>query len=288
MIQTQIQRKHLYTPLRYPGGKTSLFRFFEKIIDLGSWDNITYIEPYAGGAGAGLSLLITGKVNSIVINDYDPTVFCFWKSVIERSDIFIERIHKTPVTIGEWHRQKEIYNKADTSNPLGLGFATFFLNRTNRSGILGAGPIGGQSQAGKWKIDARYKKQGLIKKIELIASYRDKIKVSGVNGIELFEQYASNPDVFFYIDPPYFAKGSKLYLNSFSENDHEDLAATLNDLSESKWVLTYDSVPEIAQLYRNRCRIPFDINYSAHHGARSGSEIMVFSDPVADSIARLE
>ena len=284
MIKTRIERKFLFTPLRYPGGKTSLFRFFEEIIEHNHWEDVVYIEPYAGGAGAGLSLLITNRVSSIVINDYDDAIYSFWTSILNKTDSFVEMINNVAITPEEWRRQKRIYRAADVNNPLELGFAAFFLNRTNRSGILNAGPIGGHAQVGEWKMDARFNKEALIDKIKLIATYRKRIKVSNIDGLQLIEEYSSDQKSFFYIDPPYFVKGAKLYLNAFKSDDHENLANLLNKYKDLKWVLTYDSVPEIRQLYKNRHCAPFDLSYSAHHDTKSGSEIMVFSDALDEAI----
>lgn len=284
MIKTKIERKFLYTPLRYPGGKTSLFRFFEEIIDHNQWRDVVYIEPYAGGAGAALSLLMTNRVSSIVINDYDGAIYSFWASILNETDAFVEMISNVSTTPEEWRKQKEIYRAAEVNRPLELGFATFFLNRTNRSGILNAGPIGGHAQNGEWKMDARFNRPALIDKIKLIATFKDRIKVSNIDGLQLIEEYAEYQSSFFYIDPPYFVKGAKLYLNAFKSEDHEELAVVLNKYKDAKWVLTYDSVPEVRQLYRNRNYAPFDLNYSAHHDTRSGSEIMIFSDALDEAI----
>lgn len=284
MIQTKTQRKHLYTPLRYPGGKTSLFEFFDKVIQAHDWKDITYIEPYAGGAGAALSLLILGKVKSIVINDYDPAIYSFWKAITERSDDFIEKIRTTPVTIEEWNKQKLIYKQADKGDFLDLGFAMFFLNRTNRSGILNAGPIGGKDQSGTYKLDARYNKEKLIEKIRLIQSRSSDITVLNQDGVAVIEKYAAKKGSFFYVDPPYFVKGADLYLNAFKIKDHEKLAAALNQHADAKWLLTYDSEPEILDLYQGRLYRAFDLKYSAHHNTKSGSELMIFSDAVDISL----
>jgi len=280
MIQTKTQRKHMYTPLRYPGGKTSLFEFFDQVIQRHGWGNVKYIEPYAGGAGAGLSLLVLGKVESIVINDFDPAIYAFWKSILDNPKEFIRLIEITPVTISEWNKQKLVYKIADQSDLLNLGFATFFLNRTNRSGVMNAGPIGGKNQTGNWKIDARYNKTKLIEKIETIAKYRHKITVSMLDGVDVVAKYANDPHSFFYVDPPYFVKGAHLYLNAFDIKDHEKLARTLNQYTDTKWLLTYDNEPEIRELYAERNYMPFDLKYSVHHNTHSGSEIMFLSDAV--------
>ena len=215
VIQLKRQLEHFYSPLRYPGGKASLFSFFGSLIEKNSLQHVQYVEPYAGGAGAALSLLILGKVDSIVINDLDRAVYAFWKTILEDTDRFIRRIRETPITINEWYRQREVYRQKDT-DLFDLGFATFFLNRTNRSGILEGGVIGGLNQTGKWLINARFNKENLISKIEIIAKHKQHIEVLNEDGLEVIRRYAKVPAVLFYVDPPYYFKGSLLYLNSIS------------------------------------------------------------------------
>lgn len=277
VLKIKAQRKYHYTPLRYPGGKYSLLSLFNNIIEKNSLENIQYIEPYAGGAGAALPLLILGKVDSIIINDLDKAVFAFWKSVTEYTDNLIQRIQETAITIDEWYKQRAIYREKST-NLLDLGFATFYLNRTNHSGILNGGPIGGTKQAGKWLLDARFNKETLIKKIETIAQYKQSITVLNEDGLEVIKRFADTPSSLFYIDPPYYVKGSLLYLNSYNHNDHSRLAELLNSLTTTKWILSYDDVPQIYALYRARTnQHKFSIHYQAH-SSKEGSEIMVLSD----------
>lgn len=285
MIKTKISQKP-FSPLRYPGGKTSLFEYFDQVIKTNKWYNVVYVEPYAGGAGAALSLLFLEKVDSIVINDLDPAIYAFWHSVVNETKSFIEMIKQRPATVREWRKQKDIYKDYKNYSQLELGFATFFLNRTNHSGILNGGPIGGLSQEGRWKIDARYNKKRLIERIELIALYKDRITVTKKDGKAIIKKYSTNPNAFFYIDPPYFVKGKDLYLNAFKLADHKKLAHTLNRLPDMKWILTYDNEKEIRKLYSERRQKDFSLKYSAHHSA-VGSEIMIFSDAICLPFNRL-
>ncbi|MEO7904180.1 MAG: DNA adenine methylase [Candidatus Saccharimonadales bacterium] len=284
MIKTKTQRKYLLTPLRYPGGKTCLFEFFDEVIKTHGWKDTTYIEPYAGGAGAAISLLLLEKVQHIVINDYDPAIYSFWYAVTNHNVEFIELINSTPISIEQWEKQKKIYKAANTSDRLSLGFATFFLNRTNRSGILNAGPIGGKQQLGDWKIDARYNKQKLIEKIKLIGLYSDRITVSNEDGSDIIERYADDPKSFFYVDPPYFVKGADLYLNAFKLKDHQKLSDALNKHNNVKWLLSYDNEKEILDLYPRMKYRTFDLKYSAHHNSKIGSELMILSDVINTDI----
>lgn len=275
-ISHKRNQKFHYSPLRYPGGKTFLFPFFDKVIKEKKIRNTTYVEPFAGGAGAALALLFLEKVDNIVINDLDKAIYSFWKSAIFDSERFVEKILTTPITIKEWREQKKIYNNKK-SNYFNLGFSTFFLNRTNMSGILDGGPIGGVNQNGRWKINARFNKGKLIEKILQLSLYKNRISLFNEDGLELIKDYLNKKNVFIYLDPPYFDKGATLYLNHYQKKDHEALSQKLNRNSKSFWLLTYDNCNEIKSLYKNREIINFSLNYNAYK-SRKGKEIMILSD----------
>jgi DNA adenine methylase len=273
------------SPLRYPGGKAALAEFFAELIGRLRMRSPTYVEPYAGGAGAGIVLLQRGTVRKLVINDIDPAVYCFWKSATSQSDEFASRIVDVPLTVEEWHRQKEIYRVADESDPLTLGFAFFYLNRTNRSGILGAGPIGGVKQDGNYKIDARYNRDQLAQRIIAIGGMSDQITVSSVDGMSVLRRHMPTKSSFIYIDPPYVDMGGSLYLNAFTHRDHADLAALLTAGRDANWVLTYDPSDFIRRLYRGHYVRDYQLSYSAH---RSGKvqELLVASRHISKLLNR--
>ena len=229
------------SPLRYPGGKYRLSPFVRLAINNLNIQNCTYIEPFAGGAGVALSLLLDGTANRIVINDYDKAIYSLWRAIKNEPHALIRLIKNTPVDINEWNKAKNIYSTA-TSYSLELAFATLFLNRTNRSGILNAGPIGGKKQDGDWKLDVRFDKTAIIEKIEKIASHKDSITIYNKDIISLLHNYVPNlgNNVFIYFDPPYFKKGQKLYKNFFDPKDHQTIRDVIMNEITSPWILTYD------------------------------------------------
>ena len=205
-----------YTPLRYPGGKTAYAGLLSEVIRLNHLKDVTLVEPYAGGAGASIKLLLEGKVSQLILNDLNPAIYAFWWSVLNRSDELVKRINKTPVTIDEWKKQRAISRRNDVSKPISLGFSTLYLNRCNRSGILSANPIGGINQDGDYKIDARFNKEGLIAKIEAISKYSSLIEIRNSSCEKLlagFKRRNDTSNLLVYLDPPYFQKGPSLYLN---------------------------------------------------------------------------
>jgi DNA adenine methylase len=237
----------------------------------------SYVEPYAGGAGAGLALLFTGEVQHLVINDLDPCVYAFWRAAVDHPDEFAARTAKASLTVAQWKKQKRIYTDADRDDHLNLGFAFFYLNRTNRSGVLNGGPIGGHDQTGPYKIDARFNRDALLERLRLIALYREHITVLNEDGVDVIRRYTRRKTTFVYADPPYFNKAGSLYMNAFYDRDHARLAKLLNAAAGGRWVLTYDEVPEVAELYADRRRQPITLSYSARHVTK-GREVVVYSD----------
>jgi DNA adenine methylase len=213
-----------YTPLRYPGGKTKLFPLVSKIISSNNFKNLTYVEPFAGGAGLALKLLLEGYVERIVINDFDYAVFCIWDTILNKTEALCEFVENITLSVSEWQRQKEIYNNQESHTNIEIGEAAFYLNRTNVSGVLRGGIIGGISQDGNYKIDARFNRKSLIKTILCISKVRDKIDLYNWDAKDFINQIIPNySDCFIYFDPPYVKKGHFLYKNSFNENDHVQL-----------------------------------------------------------------
>lgn len=282
---TPTGRSAACSPLRYPGGKAALAKFFGEVIERLRIDEPRYIEPYAGGAGAGIVLLLQDRVQELVINDIDPAVYSFWRSVVSEPEAFAALIFDTPLNVEEWRHQKMVYKAADDSDPLALGFAFFYLNRTNRSGILNAGPIGGVNQTGNYKIDARFNRSQLAERVTTIGALADRIKVLSLNGMKVARRYASDPSAFAYIDPPYVEMGGSLYLNSFTHRDHADLAACLDEAPSGNWIVTYDTADFVRRLYRNHHMREYQLNYSAHRTGKA-SELLIASAPVAKVLAQ--
>lgn len=266
------------SPLRYPGGKNRLASFIRIAIQNLEIRDCTYVEPFAGGAGVALTLLLDGTVNRIVINDYDKAIYSFWRAVKQEPKALIDRIRETSVTIDEWYRQREIYSSATTYS-LDLAFATLFLNRTNRSGILNAGPIGGYSQSGEWKLNVRFEKDAIIEKINSIAKEKKKIAIYNKDIISFLRNYAPTfeGDMFIYFDPPYYNKGQKLYKNFFTPQDHQRIHDIITQEVAAPWIITYDDVGQIAEMYRDYEMRRFDLTYSAANKG-TASELMIFSD----------
>lgn len=273
----------IQTPLRYPGGKSVLSLFLMGLISDREDEQQVYVEPYAGGAGVALRLLSENKISKVVINDRDQIVYDFWDNAVNRADEFCKAFFSIDPTIEEWHRQKEAI--ANSASSLDRGVAFLFLNRTNRSGVINGGVIGGLSQDGKYKIDARYNKETLKKKLDFLKENASRIVVRNENGEALIREYSSIENAFFYIDPPYVEKGKSLYMNSLTEADHRSLSATLHEQQDSRWVLTYDDTALIRNLYSDCFGGKFRLSYSAL-SRRKAEELMFFSNSLWPTVKK--
>ncbi|EGR0067926.1 DNA adenine methylase, partial [Vibrio parahaemolyticus] len=265
-----------YSPLRYPGGKSKLTAYVVETLKLNGLEGGTYVEPFAGGCAIAWYLLLEKHVQSVWINDLDPAIHAFWFSVLNRTDELCQLIIDTEVTIEEWHRQKAIYTN-DRTNSLQLGFATLFLNRTNRSGIIKAGVIGGLEQNGNYLLDCRFNKSRLIEQIRSISEYKDNIVLTNLDATQFIDEYLFSIEgpCLVNIDPPYYVKGKGLYQNFFEHDDHYRLFRSVRNI-QHPWIVTYDNTPEICGIYAEFEPQEFGLTYTAQT-KRKGSEVIIHS-----------
>ena len=267
------------SPLRYPGGKQFLTKFLSEAIAINNAEDGLYVEACAGGGGAALRLLFGEYVSFIHLNDADPCIFAFWRSVTRETDDFINLLNETAINVKTWRRQREIVWHPKEYSSLRLGFAAFYLNRCNRSGALNAGPIGGLDQTGNYLIDVRFNKERLRTKLERIGLYRDRISTSGQDVVRLLRSATAKAwtpqKTFVYIDPPYHVKGKRLYRRFFRQSDHVRLARYLNSSSGLRWIVSYDDVSSIRSLYSGEKNVIF-MNYFMHT-VRVGRELIIAS-----------
>lgn len=268
-----------YSPLRYPGGKNKLSAFIAKVC-VENNINGHYVEPYSGGASVALFLLLEGFVNKVTINDKDRSIYAFWHSVLNNTEALCEMIENVELTVEEWNRQREVQHNKKSADLLTLGFSTFYMNRTNRSGIINAGPMGGMDQSGNYLIDCRFNKTNLISRIKRIAKEKKNIRLYKKDAIKLIDKIqneSENNNVVFYFDPPYYLKASSLYMNHYEDKNHKIVSDKIKSIQNIRWIVSYDNVPEIRELYSDCAKKEFEFKHTAYE-IREGKEVLFFSD----------
>jgi DNA adenine methylase len=264
-----------FSPLRYPGGKNCIFQFVSQLLIENQLIGSSYAEPYAGGAGLALRLLFEGCVEHVYINDLDHSIYSLWHTILNRPEDLCNWIRRVRVTVRSWNRYKNIQKSTKDVDMYELAKATFFLNRTNISGVIKGGVIGGQSQHGKYKIDARFNKADLINRIRKIAEKKDQITLSNLDGLEFIKKMNSKKEpVFIYLDPPYYQKGADLYMNYYTNSDHERLSKHVHKIKDN-WMVSYDNHDFILNLYAQQKKVTYKLSQSASN--RIGDEVLIFS-----------
>ncbi|MFZ6681923.1 DNA adenine methylase [Undibacterium sp. Tian12W] len=267
---------NFHSPLRYPGGKNKLIEYVKALFRHNELMDGDYVEPYAGGSSIALALAIHEYAAHVHINDIDPSVWSFWYSVLNDTDELCKKISDTPINMETWIKQREIQkNKAD-ADTLTLGFSTFFLNRTNRSGILNAGVIGGKNQDGNFKIDARFKKEDLINRIQLIGEHRSRISLYNLDAVTLLKEVVPTlqKKTLVYLDPPYYVKGGDLYEHHYKHDDHSKVAKAAAKIKQHV-MISYDDVPEIRELYKKYQFVSYSLSYCAQNRYRGTEAIFL-------------
>lgn len=270
-----------FSPLRYPGGKGKLAPYLSNVISLNNLEGGHYVEPFAGGAAVALELLFSEQVRHIHINDLDPCIYAFWHSVVNETAAMVARIRETEITVESWLAAREVKRTPNAHSLLDLGFSTFFLSRTNRSGILNGGVIGGLEQNGEWKIDCRFNKDELISRIRRIGFFKSRISVCNIDASLFLSEYVRDirSKCLLYIDPPYYVKGAYLYQNHYKHDDHVELARLVSTIDKHRWIVSYDKNEQISDMYEDFDQEVFSIDYTARSYAK-GTEIMIFSPAI--------
>lgn len=264
------------SPLRYPGGKAKLFPFFAELIEENSLFGCEYREPYAGGAGLALNLLAGGFVSRVHLNDVDHGIFSFWRSATQSPDALCSLVAAAQLNIDEWYRQRDVWRQPNQHSELEVGFATLYLNRANRSGIIeGAGPVGGYHQAGALRLDARFNKETIIQRIQLVRELSERICVTNMDAVQYIKAYSGGDSDLTYLDPPYYVRGQRLYKNFYDHEDHEEISDCVRDLP-GNWVVSYDDVPPIRALYEWSTPLQLTLRYTAGTSA-IGKEVVFIS-----------
>lgn len=146
-------------------------------------------EPYAGGARAALRLLRQGVVSQLCLNDLDVRIASFWNAALNEPERFVEAILSVPLSTEE-RKQQRMCRKGDTKRRFELGFATFYLNRCDQSGVLAPSCANrGHVQKGRWRLDARFSRPELAERILAISRKREQIHLTNMDDLEFLVRH---------------------------------------------------------------------------------------------------
>lgn len=269
----------MLSPLRYPGGKARLGPWLAWSMRQNGLRSPVFAEAYCGGAGAAVYLLTNNYVSRIELNDLDPAVAAFWRSAVYRSREMARMVEAAAVNLEERERQREILKNPDRHGDLDLGFAALFLNRVNHSGIIRSGPIGGKTQKGRYRLDVRFARSELVRRILSLGGMADRIGIHERDALDFLENEvpAFGPERLVFLDPPYFHKSKRLYRHLYGMEDHRQVATAVRALA-CPWVVTYDHCREIECLYEGLNTHDYSLTSHAGSGRLKISEILIYGN----------
>lgn len=246
---TNVASVRQLSPFRYPGGKTWLVPEIKKWVLSSTTEPKFFIEPFAGGAMAGLTVAAENLARDVVLCELDADVAAVWKLIFHGSVKDVDWLCKEIITfeVSLGNVQKVLSN--NSQNNKNQAFRTIIKNRMQRGGILAAGAgLVKSGEAGRG-LNSRWYPQTLVNRIKALRALVGKIEFVEGDAFDLIEQYAKEKGAFFFVDPPYTAGGKKAgkRLYTHSEIDHDKLFRVMSKV-RGKVMLTYDDAPEVREL----------------------------------------
>lgn len=243
-------KKHL-SPLRYPGGKSKLIDYI--YFKLNSNNTNVFVEPFAGGASVGLSLLDAGVINNLILNDIDFGIYSLFFIIKNNPNRLINKINKYKPTHKDYFKAQEtIKSNYKNCDEFKAAWSLLLVNRLAYSGICKANPLGGKNGSMN-DLLVRWNPKTLCNRIDKINKMSNKITVLNMDALELIEEMYWEPSTTIFIDPPYFKKGKDLYEHYYNKEDHIKLNVLLDNLYQgmpgADMILTYDNDEYIEWLY---------------------------------------
>lgn len=244
------------SPFRYPGGKTWLVPEVRKWLTASKVKPSVFVEPFAGGAMAGLSTAAEGLAEHVFLGELDDDVAAVWQTIFQGKPADVAWLCKQ---ITGFEVNLENVRAILDDNPKSVrvrAFRTIVKNRMQRGGIMAAGAgLVKAGEAGRG-LNSRWYPETLARRIEALHAMRDRITFEQADAFEVVQRYADDPNAFFFVDPPYTAGGKKAGSRLYTHNeiDHEGLFSLMASVRGSM-MLTYDDAPEVRSM-------------AQHHGFR--------------------
>lgn len=247
-VPTNVAQVRQLSPFRYPGGKTWLVPEVRKWLKAGRAPSV-FVEPYAGGAMAGLTAASEALAARVVLCELDADVAAVWATIFSGTDADVkwlcDRIADFKVTLSNVREVLDGSPRADKSR----AFRTIIKNRMQRGGIMSAGAgLMKAGEAGRG-LASRWYPETLTLRIAALQLLRKKITFEHGDAFAVIARFAYDPSAFFFVDPPYTAGGKSAGKRLYTHNevDHARLFELMASVHGSV-MLTYDDAPEVRAL----------------------------------------
>jgi len=234
---------------RYPGGKSWLIPEIKNWIMSSPRKSSVFVEPFGGGAIAGLTVAAEGLAPRVFLSEIDDDVAAVWKTIFSERNADVEwlceRIRAFVVDVTAVDDVLRI--KPQTMR--GRAFKAIVRNRMSRGGLMteGAGLLK-RGENGKG-LASRWYPETLIDRIQALREIRHRVAFEQSDALEVISRFASDPDALYFIDPPYTAGGNHAGRRLYTHNkvDHQALFELVASVA-GRALMTYHDVPEVRSL----------------------------------------
>lgn len=250
-IKSDVKFKKHISPLRYPGGKSKLIDYVYSQLNLSKTK--LFVEPFAGGASVGLSLLNANIIDKLIINDLDYGIYSLFETIKHDPETLLNKINTYQPTHEDYFKaQENITSGYKNLDCFTSAWSLLLVNRLAYSGIYNANPLGGKNGSLE-ELLKRWNPSTLTKRIGSISKMSNKIIVKNMDACELIEEMYWIDNATLFVDPPYFEKGKYLYNHHYNKSEHIKLNVLLDSLYQgcpgADLILTYDHHEYIKKLY---------------------------------------
>ena len=246
---TNVAQVRQLSPFRYPGGKTWLVPEVRKWLTASKITPSVFVEPFAGGAMAGLSAAAEGLAEHVFLGELDDDVAAVWQTIFHGKPADVKWLCKQIIDFDVNLENVRAILDGNPKSIRGRAFRTIVKNRMQRGGIMAAGAgLVKTGEAGRG-LNSRWYPETLARRIEALQAMRDRITFEQADAFEVVQRYADDANAFFFVDPPYTAGGKKAGARLYTHNeiDHEGLFALMASVRGSV-MLTYDDAPEVRSM----------------------------------------
>lgn len=234
------------SPFRYPGGKTWFVPRLREWMRSKRTKPELFVEPFTGGGILSLTTAFEELTDRVLMVEIDIEVAAVWQTILNGEAEWLVNC----ILDFQMNRDNVLneLKKTDADTKY-IAFRTILKNRTFHGGILASGSgLLKNGENGKG-ISSRWYPETLARRIRQIDLIKSKLTFIHTDAFEILEQYKTQNNAVFFIDPPYTVGGKKAgkRLYTHFQLDHKKLFSYCAKL-KGDFLMTYDNAEEVKNL----------------------------------------
>lgn len=240
--------KPVKAPFSFPGTKSRLAKDIVKHLPKSD----SYIEPFGGS----MAVLLYREPSTLeVYNDRFGGVVSFYRSLRDRPDALVKELELIPFAREEFYRFKQTI---DYDDDLKRGAFWFYITKCSFAGV---GRNFGITRNGRSQpISYKY-----LNSIDRLKEIHERIRAVVIENHDfryIINRY-DDKNAVFYLDPPYAGTDDSQYEHQFTEQDHQDLMHSIENMKSFVALSCYENSVYDADFWDRK------IEFSAYQSVNS-------------------